>query len=170
MRNRVRKGNNEKKRKMKITDIQIGDWLQNTNGNIGKAQAIYRYLNPGDKEFGYEIIMQYNPNGTCYTELSLLKPIPLTAEILEKNGFESFPPCPPYPAGALRMWMNVKDIVEGIHMWFIKFFWAEEKSDSNEFRLEVFNSKKGSVKTTIKYIHELQHVLRLVEVDKEIVI
>jgi len=147
---------------MKATDIQIGDWLQNTNGNIGKVQAIYRYHNPGDKEFGYEIVMQYNPNGTCYTDLSLLKPIPLTAEILEKNGFSY---CTRDGGYYLFATMSCGFDVEVI------LFDVVNKYASIQLHI-------GDTNDTATYlhlmqcdcVHELQHALRLCGIEKEIVI
>ena len=143
---------------MKITDIQIGDWLQNTNGNIGKAQAIYRYHNLGDKEFSYEIVMQYNPNGTCYTELSLLKPIPLTTEILEKNEFKKAKFNDNESSGLCGKWWSKDGRI------LVKMF--ELTLMGIVFSVSGDNSRISN----IRYAHELQHALRLEGVDKEITI
>ena len=143
---------------MKITDIQIGDWLQNTNGNIGKAQAIYRYHNLGDKEFSYEIVMQYNPNGTCYTDLSLLKPIPLTPEILEKNGFKKFSLDEDEAVGFCgKWWSNDGDVM-------VKKFKFKYMGDM--FYISSRNSKISNIRS----VHQLQHALRLCGINKEITI
>ena len=136
---------------MKITDIQIGDWLQNTNGNIGKAQAIYRYPDYEKEyekdEFRYEVVMEYSPNSTCYSELSLLKQIPLTAQILEKNGFEH------------EWWWRLK----GEDFWLCQSG-DEWRAYSNE------DSDKRDNFCWLSSVHELQHCLRLLKIDKEIVL
>lgn len=64
---------------MKIEELSVGDYLQNTNSNIGKVI--------GFTEQG-EVIMRYAENSTCFSELSMLRPIEITPEILEKNGFD----------------------------------------------------------------------------------
>lgn len=63
---------------MKITEISVGNYLQNTNGNIGRVIGI--------TEQG-EVIMRYNENSTTFSELGVLKPIDLTPEILIRNGW-----------------------------------------------------------------------------------
>ena len=145
---------------MKITDIQIGDWLQNTNGNIGKAQAIYRYPDYEKEyekdEFRYEVVMEYSPNSTCYSELSLLKPIPLTAEILEKNGYKMFALNEDEAVGFCgKWWSNDGDVM-------VKKFKFEYMGDM--FYMSARNSKISNIRS----VHQFQHALRLVGVDKEI--
>lgn len=67
-----------------IHDVRVGDYLKNTNGNVGKVVGIELYDGAIDE---YDIAMRYSDNSTCYTSPKLLQPIPLTGEILEKNGF-----------------------------------------------------------------------------------
>jgi len=62
----------------------VGDFLQNTNGNIGKVIGIEYYSEHDD----YDVVMRYNEDGTCYSSSKLLAPIPITPDILEKNGWE----------------------------------------------------------------------------------
>ena len=74
--------------------------------------------------------------------------IPLTAEILDRNGFESA------PAPSERVWMR-----NGQEVWLDneeKKYWANIKN--GEFYFEGY----------IEYIHELQHALRLCGIEKDI--
>ena len=65
-----------------------GDWLQNTNGNVGKVIGVRPYMGTAPSmKYDYEVIMQYHQTGTCFSDPKLLQPIPLTPEILEKNGW-----------------------------------------------------------------------------------
>lgn len=77
-----------------------------------------------------------------------LEPIPLTPEILEKNGFE------PTPAPSERVWKH-----NGQEVWLDnegKNYWANIKN--GEFYFEGY----------IEHTHELQHALRLCGIEKEI--
>lgn len=64
-----------------VTDIMVGDFLQNSNGNVGKVIGVQPY-----NQAPSEIIMSYN-GGTCFSGPKMLQPIPLTPEILEKSGW-----------------------------------------------------------------------------------
>ena len=65
-----------------VAEIRAWNWLQNTNGNVGKVIGI------DVDSMGFLVIMQYHPNSTSFSHPGMLKPITLTGEILEKNGFE----------------------------------------------------------------------------------
>lgn len=69
---------------MNVQDIQIGDYLQNTNGNIGKVIGILPYnQSPPD------VVMNYN-GGTCFSDPKILQPISITPELLKRNGWKYF--------------------------------------------------------------------------------
>ena len=65
-----------------VEEIRAWNWLQNTNGNIGKVIGI------DVDSIGFVIAMEYHPNSTSFSQPCMLCPIPLTPAILEKNGFE----------------------------------------------------------------------------------
>lgn len=75
------------------------------------------------------------------THLSNLKPIPLTIEVLEKNGFTDN-----YKEDDLCYAQSCGDII-GIHI-----------SGKNGIMEEMY----------FKYVHELQHALKLCGIEKEI--
>lgn len=134
---------------MEATELMIGDWV------------MYR----GEPIIVYEIDEYYNrintePDGydsiKCI-ELSELQPIPLTAEILEKNGFkikEKWAQIGNFGNSPLIMWHFADDHI-------LRHYKAE---------LEVHQNDTGKVHVHIpcEYVHQLQHALRLCGIDKEI--
>lgn len=83
-------------------------------------------------------------------DFSWIEAIPLTTEILEKNGFEST------SAPSERVWKR-----NGQEVWLDnegKNYWANIKN--GEFYFEGY----------IEHVHELQHALRLCGIEKEITI
>ena len=98
-------------------------------------------------------IVYLDLDGLGITEkLENIKPIPLTAEILEKNGF-------------------IKQAYDG---WLIS---VDNGRGQIEYRKDYFNgllridyNKKPFSKLMIKvkYVHELQHALRLCNIEKDI--
>ena len=124
---------------MKASDLMIGDYVTVTpSGMLIQVAAAHK------RKVAYH---------ACTDKLSwvregLLRPIPLTREILEKNG--------------MKFRTNVG--------WF---------AEDEEYFLEI-STKGENVYWTINdweysilklnYVHELQHALRLCEIEKEIVL
>lgn len=124
---------------MNAKDLMIDDWVSTPNGyrqvkqNFG-LDGIYTRLAP---EYDY-------PEDWDEKDL---QPIPLTPEILEKNGFEA--------RGYEELVLDADEYcfalqkgVDGINAWWWEMF--------------------SSPIIPINYIHELQHVLRLCGIEKEI--
>ena len=127
-----------------IKELSIGNWIRNTNGNIGKVIGI--------TEQG-EVIVRYSENSTCYSEPRVLESVEITPEILEKNGWE----------------VRVSDIKP--KKW-IAFFW-ENASITHDFVDEdkmfaIIYSDEGEMRLEIRYVHQLQNALTLCGIDKEI--
>lgn len=76
-----------------------------------------------------------------------LRPIPLTAEILENNGFRK---------------KNYIEVVGGLDTYYLE----EEIGSFRIHRLQNGYYQFGLAK--IKYVHQLQHALRLCNIEKEI--
>ena len=94
----------------------------------------------------------YYPDGVIGF-VDMLKPIPLTAEILEKNGFvEDVPKGEAYKLG-------INDDV-----------WLFRNDGCWDFRIYYNFYSAGIILTQlrIKHTHQLQHALRLAGVEKEI--
>ena len=160
---------------MKATELMIGDLVRVSKdvcfkkGTIVKTRCI-----DADNVFpekGLKGVASCMPvNGpdrvTCGVWCDYLEPIPLTAEILEQNGFGRVP-----QPGC-----------------FNPYHWKLEKRDEDGellYRIEAYNTPfRGmfiqinnpsdcasiSFCKQIEHVHELQHALRLCGIDKEITI
>jgi hypothetical protein len=137
---------------MKANELMIGDWVQlKTYGVSDKFERTeaYMYVKVAEIHSGF-IITEGNNNikePYCICENTKIEPIPLTPEILEKNGFKEYD-------GFYRL-----DIVEGV------FVNADFKS--KEPFVSVHNTCYRAT-PICRYLHQLQHVLRLCGIEKEI--
>lgn len=134
---------------MKEADLMIGDYLYWGKDKIVKVQMLRKY---GDN-FGIDVV--YNDSVNLYFctdnddiysyNIDELKPIPLTPEILEKNEF-------------------TKDLdLDNVHYWFTLI------DEHIRFSiLHVRNVFQWLGPLDFKYVHELQHALRLCGIKKEI--
>lgn len=111
---------------MNANELMVGDWVL-----INKSPD-----NPYYKQFGIE---DFETDKYQYCE-----PIPLTREILEKNGFEK---CKIPEIEYIGWRLNEEFSVE---------LNAVDDFDWNEVH--------------IAYVHQLQHALRLCRIDKEIIL
>jgi hypothetical protein len=132
---------------MKANELMIDDWVRikypdKYEGAIGKICSLtlleggYYAINISDVHFGYLMTEVFCED---------IEPIPLTAEILEKNGFTC-------DANS----MNDSD------EFIVSVEYGEYQRNTND------GFKMLSDGKIIKYVHELQHALRLCEVEKEI--
>ena len=111
---------------MKVNELMLGDWVLDTRTGTPLR------VNPFMAEF----------------EVPEWQPIPLTPEILEKNGLVNDTlGC--YFDEDEQMMLEISSEEEGIY-WTINY---------NEYGILKLNS-----------VHELQHALRLCRIDKEIVL
>ena len=126
---------------MKVTNLMRGDWVLDTR--TGRPLRVNPFM--------------------AELEVPEWQPIPLTPEILEKNGFNEPP---------LEMQKRVRFVVL-----------CEEYQIRYSFNSYWFSIYKNiaahaigyptficAFQERIKYVHELQHALRLCKVDKEIVL
>jgi hypothetical protein len=116
---------------LKITDLSVGDWVS-IDGEPRKINTIN----------GISGIVSFNGLGN-YCGTGVIEPIPITAEVLEKNGF-----------------------VENLGRWYNSEYFMEFEPNKGAWDRTI-NCGEYSV-YTIKYVHQLQHALRLAGVDKEI--
>lgn len=111
---------------MKVNELMLGDWVLDT-----------RTKNP----------LRVNPF-MAEMEVPEWKPIPLTPEILEKNGLTNDPyGCHFKEDEYMALEISVEE--EGVY-WTISY---------NEYSI-----------LKLKYVHQLQHALKLCGIDKEIII
>lgn len=134
-----------------IKDLQLGDIVATIpSGMPIKVAAIHR------KKVAYHACT----DRFSWVKIGLLQPIPLTPEILEKNGFVKYnevSDTPPY------------DQDEEGNMYYSyngeQKFWGWWQPN-NVYLIPV----NAMVDLEIKFVHQLQHALRLCGINKEITI
>ena len=131
---------------MKTTDLMIGDWViakgkQTQVTDIDEYDGINRSWIVGCED------------GRCVHKEDI-KPICLTKKILKKNSFLEVEAIE-YPSRSVGISFLYRDTIEGL-------------------RIFVQNACVGGPTCTIiktcKYVHELQHALKLCGIEKEIVL
>ena len=131
---------------MKATDLMIGDWVL-INNIPHKIQAIDSI----DAEIQADDEIYYVGEDRCHSE-DKIEPIPLTPEILEKNGFERGVVI---PSNFYRNIDNERLIFSPHSSCYGLGYvhWNESNDADIMHRLEV--------QQPIMYIHQMQHALRL---------
>ena len=122
---------------MKPEELMIGDWV-NVFGIPKQMEGIREFRN------GDEVVYYDGDNGNFIENVT---PIPLTPEILEKNGFS-------------------KELdSDGIHYRFTLI------QGCSQFSLLYARSVfQWLYPIDFKHVHELQHALRLCGIEKEIIL
>lgn len=122
-------------------DLMIGDWVKLSKGNWSENRQV--------ELTDIEMIVE---------SVYLAEPIPLTAKILEKNGFG----IQEQGGNRIDVWTGCGPDAEGD---------IEIEFDNGVPRhLKIDAAYKGEYYTSnnIHFIHELQHALRLCGIEKEI--
>ena len=129
---------------LKISDLSVGDWV---GWKVDDKTYDMQVSGVTDRRiYGLH-------EGIVYSMLlTQICPIPITAEILEKNGFESTTKPNVFTLTHGKLQLYVSKELDGWHISFVNFM----------ERLCILQVIRKS------YIHELQHALRLAGVDKEI--
>lgn len=140
---------------LRSIDLMIGDWVRvrlpwrcPVDGHIENRwytrQVTGIRTNGTDAEKYY---LDFRPWGVLPRDI---EPIPLTPEILVKNGWR-----------AIWGWWSIN----ACPFWLVKY----TKNSSGEGRWGVrFNDSDDDDSFLISTVHELQHVLRLCGIDKDI--
>lgn len=155
---------------MRAEDLQIGDWVQNPLGLVGRVQSI-RYMpkDHGD-EYGdyYLVTLAFGESDQTFN-INDAQPIPLTPEILEKNGFKRIEGNRLYPN---PRWFFAQDGSRDGVVIEIKFYEQSVNGVNILTKINTQSSKDGGVNIIhncdIEYVHHLQHALRLCRIEKEI--
>lgn len=127
---------------MDAKELMIGDWVKiSYNGEVGQ---VYRIDMANGKGNEFAAV-----NG-CDRSCENLVPIPLTSEILKKNG-----------------WNRYDALCSGngctISVWSEDLYYFSCSKTHNDTPSELISCH-------IHYVHELQHALRLAGIKKEIVL
>lgn len=136
---------------MKVNELMIGDWvkIKNLKNPIRQITCIDERLGKVDFLDDKELII---------TSIDNVLPIPLTEEILEKNGFEE----DDYFFKYIFYFDNRRVKSSSIEV-------VPQDGNWNEIEMNIY-SGKADISSSVEYVHELQHALRLCGVDKEITI
>lgn len=113
---------------VKINDLSVGDWIK-IQGEIKKIDYLY------------------GNDNVCDVPIDFVEPIPITPEILEKNGFEVYD-------DAARLELDRPHSL-----------WLFKEKEGWDLHLP---SGEQHINLRMEYIHQLQHVLRFAGIEKEI--
>ena len=123
---------------MKVTELMIGDYVLDGD-NVAQVTSIT-----------CDGIIETTVNET--SNIEVIHPIPLTPEILEKNGFE----------------VDEKD--ENMLKWRWSVIDDCISYDKSTGIVRIFYPSGLVFVKILEFVHELQHALRLCNIDKEIVL
>lgn len=134
---------------MKANELMIGDWV--------KTNDLYKAI----KDVKVRAISQYSVQDETtsqWIECQHIEPIPLTAEILEKNGFIR------QQLGYFRY--------ENEDNYLAMVFYPKEKNYTlgGYDYIDIFKGRITLRGMPISCVHELQHILKDCRIDKEIVL
>ena len=140
---------------LKVTDLMVGDWVSCQINSIELKYVRIASLNKTTMNGIPTDFIEFNKvtvdmlHGNYYqVDIASVHPIPLTPEILEKNGF-------------YRREIPTRDEIGHYYhrttapcSIFVRMSFGDGRDFGNE----------------IQYVHELQHLLKLCGIDKEIVV
>lgn len=127
---------------LKISDLSVGDWVQDNYGNYVKVMGIWQGSN-----FNYQVdLLRDGKIGTMVP--CNIHPIPITAEILKKIGFE-----------------ESTDLFTAYHADKV---WISYDQRSETWGVTINFDVMPTLYVKLLHIHQLQHALRLAGLDKEI--
>jgi hypothetical protein len=131
---------------LKISDLSVGDWVQDNYGNYVKVEGIWLGSN-----FNYHVDVRRDGMIGTIAPCNI-HPIPITAEILEKNGLE-----------------YVDDGNDAVIFFCCDMFWARLCVGDTFWQVGIHSEDRlDAVVCDVKHAHQLQHALRLAGVEKEI--
>ena len=137
---------------IKISELSIGDWVRYEFPEIGKKSIQVNSIDEEDNHIGAGGV-----GASAWSDVSDFEPIPLTPEILEKNGW-----LPPRKAIALDTWWWTNGVDKAIEAYEYEGEWYLTIIEQKEIQY------RNRVGIGLKYVHQLQHALRLAGVGKEI--
>lgn len=134
---------------IKIRDLSIGDWVQTVDCDARQNKCC---VVEGIEKWrpDYVVVLKYEDGGIETLGRECIEPIPLTPEILEKNGFRK--------NGEYNEW----NIGEWNERPFIGISLDRQSMRVKHLGSDIF------VENKVVCVHQLQHALRLAGVEKEI--
>lgn len=130
---------------IRAEELMLGDWVMSIHPAVPRPIKVTEV---GGKDIGYK-------NGILH--ISFIEPIPITKEILEKNGFV-----------IKKKWAQMGNFGDSpLIMWHF-----EDEPILRDFKheLEIHQNDTGKVHIQIlcEYVHELQNALKMCGITKEI--
>ena len=127
---------------MNIKDLMIGDWVLQSELNVPvKVQSIMCHYD--------ENIYFYHETREYISNVSKLEPIPLTEEILKKNGF----------IGYVYLWLDADYEKTLVYYPF-----------EHRLTLEYGDEREILFKCQCFHVHEFQHALKMCGIEKNIIV
>ena len=127
---------------MKANELMIGDWVY-LPSIMSDDKYPVQVLEIQD-----DCIKYYSGGKKMMVLFEHIEPVPLTPEILEKNGFTHY--------DVTDFWIWKEESSEPIHL---------DNYDEDGWRLRI---NCDNIPCECKYIHQLQHALRLFGIEKTI--
>ena len=144
---------------MNAKDIQIGNWVYSLIDRYGHIEKKPVRITGIRTDSDYSTLLQTSESDVWY-HIETYEPIPITPEILEKNGFKFVSPCINDNKDAwVYEWPNEKPNYTP-HAFLLMSH--HNKAEFPNFWIYAPNNPD------IVYVHQLQHALRLCGIEKDI--
>lgn len=134
---------------MDIRELSIGNWVRYDFPEIGKRNIQVNSIDEEDNHIGAGGV-----GASAWSDVSEFEPIPLTPEILEKNGFEKNSEC---------CWRN--SAIECACLRYGTKYWDIRINGRNR----AYRPTRISI-DNILHTHQLQNALRLADITIEFVV
>ncbi len=145
---------------MDIKSLMIGDWVQNSLGWKARVMSIkHTCVFKDEWEYLFKIGISKDTFQNNLSE-SDLSPIPLTPEVLEKNGFKmsDF-----FHVENKHQWSWWENAQTSIMLWCCNL--DDDPKDGWMVRIE---GKSITLCMRVSFLHDLQHAMRICGIEKEI--
>lgn len=165
---------------IKISDLSVGDWGGFEMANLSiegddiatafvekikKPARIKSIL--GDQDLILAEVDNVDNFGTIYLKIEHILPVPITAEVLEKNGFtRRSSEFPIYKHTTLLGKMLRTTMVSLLNPY--DYIFCRIENTAKELHEDGRCLVSSNVNRHPIYVHDLQHVLRLAGMEKEI--
>ena len=137
-----------------INNLMIGDWVSVNGLPAQVAELAYK-----DNELTIGVYDSKGEIYTCYCGLDSVEPIPLTAAILEKNGFLK-------QSDDYMRYFKAYD--ENYYFGFESISYFFDTKIAKITKEDKQSGLQERVEFVCQYVHELQHALKLCNIDKTI--
>ena len=146
---------------MKASELMVGDLVQNPLGLKGRVRSIkYIPKENADNYGGYFLLELVFSESAQTFPINDARPIPITPEILEKNGFKKL---------GFDGWEFDYETEGGCLIYEVLWRCDYPKEYHTHLTIKSYYPDFGSFKSfRIDSVHELQHALRLCGIKKEI--